>query len=105
MDMPALGTAIVAAFVIMRLTEAIIKPLWLRLNLDAFWLLYATLAIGAALGWFTGLNGFPLFPVSPLLGRLLTCLVIGLGPSFIYDLVDKKPTLPANNTPSYYEHG
>ena len=88
MNVELLGVAVMASFVIMKLIEAIVSPLWDRLGWDRFWLLYVGLAIGAGVGWFTGLNCFPVFAESPLLGRVLTTLVIGLGPSFIYDIVD-----------------
>ena len=105
MDLQQLGAAIVAAFVVMQIINAVVRPLWDRFQLDTFWLLYVALGIGGALGWFTGINALPVFGVEPLVGRILTCLVIGLGPSFIYELVKGKPSLPANVTPSYYEHG
>ena len=44
---------------------------------------------------FTGINAFPVFAEAALVGRLMTCAVIALGPSFIYDLVDKTPALPS----------
>jgi len=89
MDIELLGAAVVAAFVVMRLVESIVKPIWERVGLDPFWLVYVAMAIGAGLAWFTAINAFPIFsPVNPLVGRILTCLVIGLGPSFIFDLLD-----------------
>ncbi len=88
MDIEVLGVAIAAAWVLMKIIEAIISPLWERFELDRFWLLYVGLVIGGALGWFTGLNAFPVFVEAPLIGRVLTALVIGLGPSFIWDLLD-----------------
>ena len=88
MDIEQLGAAIAAAFVVYKLVEAVIEPIWTRYLLDRFWLLYIALAIGAPLGWFTGINALPVFGVAPVVGRVLTCLVIGLGPSFIHDLTD-----------------
>ncbi|MBM3187681.1 MAG: hypothetical protein FJZ90_03055 [Chloroflexi bacterium] len=88
MDIEQLGAAIAAAFVVYKLVEAVIEPIWTRYLLDRFWLLYIALAIGAPLGWYTGINALPVFGVSPVVGRILTCLVIGLGPSFIHDLTD-----------------
>lgn len=90
MDFEILAVAAVAALVIMRLVEVIVKPIWEQLAWPAFWLRYVSLAIGAALAWFTGLNGFPVFGVEPLVGRVLTCLAVGIGPSFIFELTDKK---------------
>jgi len=104
MDISQLGAAIVAAFIIMKLVDAVIKPAWERLGLDSFWLLYVALVIGAGLGWFTGINALPVFGVTPLIGRVLTCLLIGLGPSFIYDLVDKQPALPPETVPRSQYH-
>lgn len=94
MDVEALGAALVAAFVVMKLVDAIVRPLWVRAKLDTFWLAYVALIIGGALGWFTGINALPVFGIAPLVGRVLTCLAIGLGPSFLHDLVAQKPALP-----------
>jgi len=91
MDIQIIGLMVVAAFVIMRLFDAIVKPLWEKAGLDKFWLLYLALVVGAALGWYTELNGFPVFK-DPLVGRILSCLAMGLGPSWLHDLTDKKPS-------------
>jgi len=88
MDFELLGAAAIAAFVIMRVVDALIKPFFERYELDKFWLQYIAAGIGAPLGWFTGINAFPVFATAPMVGRVITCLVIGLGPSFIYDLTD-----------------
>lgn len=94
MDLGQLGAAIVAAFVVHQLVEALVKPLWERLGRDPFWLLYLSVGIGGPLAWFTGLNALPVFGEAPLVGRVLTCLAVGLGPSFLHDLVDGKPETP-----------
>lgn len=91
MDMGAMGAAIVAAIVLMRVVEQVVKPFFERYELDKFWLPYIALVVGGVLAWFTGLNALPVFAVSPVVGRVLTCLIIGLGPSFIYDLLDEIP--------------
>jgi len=84
MDLEALAAMVVAALIITAVVEAIIKPIWERLKLDKFWILYVILISGSALGWFTELNGFPIFK-EEVIGRVLSSLAIGLGPSFIYD--------------------
>lgn len=94
MDIAQLGAAIVAAFVVRQLIEALVKPVWTRYQLDSFWLLYVALGIGAPLAWFTGLNALPVFGLAPVVGRVLTCLAVGLGPSFLHDLIDGKPKAP-----------
>jgi len=94
MSLEQLAAAIVAAWVSMRLVDEIIKPLWEKAALDKFYLKYTGLVVGAGLAWFTGLNAFPVFAESALVGRIVTCIVTGLGPSFLYDLVDQQPSLP-----------
>lgn len=94
MDIGQFGAAIVAAFVIMRIIDQAVKPIWEKAKLDSFWYPYLALALGALLGWFTGINALPVFGVAPIVGRVLTCLTIGLGPSFLFDLVQRKPEFP-----------
>jgi len=119
MDIGQLGALLAVAFVIYRLTDAIIKPLAEVANLWWFWQpdaeeadpvaakakakavaikrildlwpQYLTILIGSGATAFTRLNAFPQFYE---LGQPLTCLVAGLGPSFIFDLVKSRPSLP-----------
>jgi len=93
MDFETLVTLAVGSFVVTRLIDLIVKPLWVRFNLDVFYLGYVSLGIGATLSWFTELNAFPIFTVS-VIGRVLTCLAGGLGPAAIYDLLIDKPKPP-----------
>lgn len=93
MDLAALATALVLAFVSEKLVEAIITPIWVKFGLDRFYLLYVGLVVGTGLGLCTGLDAFPFFDV-PLVGQALTSLVIGCGSTFLWDLVDKVPSLP-----------
>jgi hypothetical protein len=56
---------------------------------------YIMIVISAVLMWSTGLDMLPGFGrVWPLLGRILTCLAAGLGPSIVYDLWIDKPKPP-----------
>jgi len=95
-NLEALVAALAGAWVIMRLIDALVKPLWEKFGLDKFWLQYVAIAIGGPLAWFTGINALPGFSVVvPVVGRVMTCLVIALGPSFLYDLVDQQPEPPS----------
>jgi len=99
------------AFVLSQFTDALVKPLFRVINLfftsltvDAraakemqaeaiqnlinLWPLYVTTGIGLLVARYTELNLFPVFP-SAAIGRLLTDIAIGLGPSFIHDLKPK----------------
>lgn len=98
MHLESLSFGLVAAFVIAQVLDKVVKPLLAalalgsgaerRAALGALWPFYVSLALAAGLAWATGLNLFPVFRESPLLGRVLSCLAIGLGPSFLHDLKD-----------------
>ncbi len=90
MDLTSLAALVTVAWILMRTVEAAVKPAWAKLKLDPFWLLYVSIALGIPLGLATGINAFPVFSQWPLVGRILSALIVGLGPSFIYDLTDKK---------------
>ena len=94
MNIEQLGLAIVAAWILEQVVEKLVKPAWEKLSLDLFWLGYVAVALGALGGWATGLNALPVFAAAPWVGQLVTCVCIGLGSTFIWDLVDKTPSLP-----------
>jgi len=86
------------AFILMQFINALVKPAIEIVNMAIrkepvaeaiirLWPLYVTVLIGGSLGWFTEYNLLPAFN-PPIIGRVLTAIGIGLGPSFIYDLQD-----------------
>lgn len=107
MNMEMIQTALVAAVVISYGIERILKPVVAvlealgkakiekdsealkaaLLTLYYLWPFYLSLAVGGWLAWYTGLNFLPIFSESPLVGRVLSCLFIGMGPGVLYDLV------------------
>ena len=85
----------VLAFVVMRIVDGLVKPLWDHFSLDHKWLFYVAFVVGVPATWLSGLNILPIFPEQyALAGRLLTCLAGGLGPGGIYDLLFDKPQPP-----------
>jgi hypothetical protein len=60
-------------------------------DLDLWWLIYVALATGAALGWVSGANLVEAYVPDPMVGRVLTSLLIGGGSSLIHDLVKPQP--------------
>lgn len=96
MDYAALAIVLVGAFVIAQGVDKFVKPLLDALRkptgteraqaLVALWPFYATVLVGGSMAWFTGLNFLPVFVESPLLGRVLTCCFMALGPAFIHDI-------------------
>ncbi len=112
MDFDLLLQAGVLAYVLMQLTDAILKPIneviglvlhsWTLPTADAqevratairrlidLWPLYTTGIVAGGLAWFSGMNVFSLWFPAPL-GQVLTSIAIGLGPSFVHDLKPKE---------------
>jgi hypothetical protein len=100
MDMEMLTAAALIAFVLMQFVNALLKPFIEIVNKAAtggavkedvltLWPLYFTVLVAGGIGWFAGLNLLPMFD-PPMIGRVLTAIGIGLGPSFLYDLTDSK---------------
>ena len=57
--------------------------------LDLWWLLYVALVSGAAIAWVAGVNLFTAYVDNVLLGRALSCVLVGGGSSLIHDIFDK----------------
>ena len=97
-DTGVLQMVLVASVVLAQIWDALIAklPFWKRLSdLGRELGGYAIMLINGALIWSTGFDMLPGFGVGwPLLGRLLTCVVGGIGPHAVYGLLmDKsKPT-------------
>ena len=81
--------ALFLAFLTEVLVEHFIgKPLEQKAPLlDRWWLIYVALVVGGAICWFAGLNVFgALMP--DLLGRILTCLIVGGGSELLHGIVN-----------------
>jgi len=84
---------VIAAFmatVANRLVAGLVTPIWEKLNLDKFWLMYVAWAVGGGLVWITHVNVFADFVPDPLTGQILTALVSGGGANIIHDLFGEK---------------
>ena len=99
MDFEMLAQAVFVAFCLMQFVNTLLKPIIAIINAAAegkpikalvleLWPMYLTVAIAGSLGWFARFNLLPMFD-PPVIGRVLTAIGIGLGPSFLYDLTDK----------------
>jgi len=58
-------------------------------DLNLWWLLYLALATGAAIAWVAGVNLFAAYISDEILGRVLSCVLVGSGSSLIHDIFDK----------------
>ncbi len=61
-----------------------VKQRWPKANF--WWLLYLALLTGGLLAWYAGVNLFVEMIPSPLLGRILTSVLVGGGASLIHDV-------------------
>lgn len=76
------------AVAVKAVTDALKKPLaeW-KPDANLWWFYYVAFALGAGLGWASGLNVMTNYPeVSQVVGRLITALAIGGGPTLFHDI-------------------
>lgn len=81
---PDLGATLAAvafmALIANRITEGIAAPLRQRYpDLDTWWLIYVSWVLGGVLVYFAGLNLFAEYFPNPIIGQLLTAVVVGGG--------------------------
>jgi uncharacterized BrkB/YihY/UPF0761 family membrane protein len=87
--MNELTIAIFLAVVANRIIEAFVAPLKNEFpEIDFWWLIYVAWVVGGLLSWFAGVNLFaPFVPtLDPLIGRVLTAVVVGGGSNLLADL-------------------
>ncbi len=90
MVLEAWVTVLAISIFVLQFTNAVFKPLFLKLKWDVWWLVYIAFVVGFLVCFATGVNGFNWFPPGVgWVGRVLTALVCGAGPSTIYDMIDK----------------
>jgi len=88
--MEPLAIGLFLAVVNQKLIDFLAAPVrihWPDLNL--WWLIYVALATGAAIAWLSGVNLFSTCIDDGLLGRVLSCILVGGGSSLIHDVFDK----------------
>ena len=73
-----------------RLVEALIVPIFVKLQLDKFWLLYVAWVVAGAIVAVSGINLFSAYIPDESAGRILTIIVTGGGSNLIADLFAKK---------------
>lgn len=83
----ALAVVLFLAFVNMKVIDYLIAPLFERFNLDKGLLLYVALLTGFALGMTVDTALFlPTLFIYPVVGRIVTAVLIGGGSNLIHDI-------------------
>jgi len=101
MDIDLLMQVVFVSYVLMQFVNTLVKPIVdivntalngesIKAMVIALWPMYLTVAVAGTIGWFANFNLLPMFDPE-MIGRVLTAIGIGLGPSFLYDLQDKPP--------------
>ena len=91
---------LILSIVTTKLIDWFIKPVFLKLKWDTWWLTYVSLVIGGLVGWATGLNAFPGFlPQWIWLGRVITAIAFGGGPTLLFDLTNNGKPARLPNPP------
>ena len=86
-DIKQVKDLLVLALLNMGIVDYLAEPVKKKFpEVDYWWLRYVSLATGIAISMVSGLNAFP--PLQPLVGGILTGILVGGGSKIIYDLLD-----------------
>jgi len=88
-DVVILGVVIGFMVLANRLVAMLIKPLFVKYDLDSFWLAYIAWAASGVLVAFTKANLFVNYIPNQTIGMILTAIVAGGGANLLHDLTDK----------------
>lgn len=89
--METLTVGIFLAGVNKALVDYIAAPIRKRYpDLDLWWFVYVALVTGATLAWFANVNLFTTYIPDALVGRIVTCILIGGGSSLIHDVFQRE---------------
>ena len=87
----ALAVASFLAVAAKSIVQAVAEPVRKKFpNLDMWWLIYVTWAVGGLLSWAAGVDVFSMIipEFNTTVGKLLTAVVVGGGSSLIHDIFD-----------------
>lgn len=85
----ALTVASFMAIIANRLVAGLVEPLFDKLKLDKFYLMYVSWVAGGLLVWVAHVNIFIEYVPDPLIGQILTALVAGGGANMLHDFLDR----------------
>jgi hypothetical protein len=102
-DAQVLGIVIGMMVLANRLVAALVTPLFDKLNIDKFWLMYASWLISGVFVWLSGVNLFAALIPNALIGQILTAIVAGGGGNLLHDLADQKTSILIANVPDKVE--
>lgn len=94
MEFDAQVLEIVIGFMILanRLVAALVTPLFEKLDLDKFYIMYISWLIAGVFVWLSGANLFAALIPSPIIGQILTAIVAGGGGNLLHDITDQGAT-------------
>jgi len=76
------------ATVVKVLIDAAVAPIKKKYpNWDSWYLFYVSLVLGAAVGWLSEMNLFVDYFPNEYVGRTLTSLAIGVGPTILHEIL------------------
>lgn len=102
-DAQVLGIVIGFMVLANRLVAALVDPLFEKLNLDRFWLMYVSWLLAGVMVWLSGVNLFAALIPNALIGQILTAIVAGGGGNLLHDLADQKSNIVIAEIPADIE--
>lgn len=90
MELSVFATGLFLAIANQKIIDYLAAPIRQRYpELELWWLVYVALGTGAVVAWFAQVNLFGSYVPDPLVGRVLSCIVIGGGASLLHDIFDR----------------
>jgi hypothetical protein len=87
-DPGILAVALFLSLVVNRIVAYFATPIFEARKWDKRWLMYVSALVGLLLSWAANLNLLPgLFP-NPLVGMIVTAVIVGGGANLIHDIID-----------------
>jgi hypothetical protein len=87
-DPGVLAVALFLSLMVNRVVAYFATPIFEAQKWDRKWLMYVAALVGLALSWLANLNLLPgLFP-NPLVGMLVTAVIVGGGANLIHDIIE-----------------
>ena len=88
--MDAVAVALFLSVANKAIIDYLVAPIREKLpDFDMWWLVYVALGTGGLIGWLSGVNVFLEYMPDPLVGRVLTSILVGGGSSLIHDVFKK----------------
>lgn len=86
-DLAAIPVALLLSILVNRLVAYFFTPVFVRMKWDRELLMYVAAVLGFALAWFAQINLLPAIFPNPLVGQIVSAVIVGGGANLIHDII------------------